>query len=146
MEYNNIRACHNDCILIYNEHDHLQQCPNSWASKFTEDVQGVSILVKIFRHFLIIRHIKNMLMCKSIVGLMTWHQTTRSTNKVMRVPTDSTTWRHIEEMWPIILEGPRSLNFGPANGRCKSFWSIELVMDYKVVLPCELQSFIVANS
>ena len=45
---------------------------------------------------------------------MTWHQSSRSTDDVLRVPADSPAWRHIEETWPVFKEEPRNLRFGLA--------------------------------
>ena len=67
---------------------------------------------------------------------MTWHQSSRSTNDVLRVPADSPAWRHREETWPTFKEEPRSLHFGLAMDDVNPFgiqssswstWPISLV-------------------
>ena len=114
MEYNKIHACRNDCILFRKEHEHLQECPQCGSSRYREDVIGKAIPVKVLRHFPIIPRIKSMFRCKDIARLMTWHQSTRSTDEVMRVPADSPAWKHIEEKWPTFWEEPRNLRLGLA--------------------------------
>ena len=115
LDYNNIHACRNDCILFCNEREQLQECPHCGVSSYREDALGDTIPAKVLRHFPIIPKIKNMLMCKSIASLMMWHQSSRSTDNVMRVPAaDSAAWKHIEEKWPAFQEEPCNLWLGLA--------------------------------
>ena len=114
MDYHRIHACRNDCILFRNEYEHMLECPVCRSKRYREDVVGEAIPVKVLRHFPIIPRIKSMFRCKSIASLMTWHQSSRSTDEVLRVPADSLAWRHIEETWSAFKEEPRSLRFGLA--------------------------------
>ena len=125
MDYHRIHACCNDFILFCNEYEHSLTCPECGSKRYREDVLGEAILVKVLRHFPIIPRIKSMFRCKSIASLMTWHQSSRSTDDVLRVPADSPAWRHIEETWPTFKEEPRNLHFGLAMDGVNPFglWS-----------------------
>ena len=92
----------------------MQECSQCGSSRYREDVIGKAIPVKVLRHFPIIPRIKSMFRCKDIARLMTWHQSTRSTDEVMRVPADSPAWKHIEEKWPTFWEEPRNIRLGLA--------------------------------
>ena len=114
MDYNKIHACPNDCILFRKEYEQLDKCPKCGSSRYRDDTQGENVPAKVVRHFPIIPRIKSMFRCKSIAELMRWHQSTRSTDGVLRVPADSQAWKHIEDRWPEFKDEPRFLRLGLA--------------------------------
>ena len=114
MDYQRIHACQNDCILFCNEYADLDECPHCKSKRFREDVSGEAIPVKVLRHFPLIPRIRSMFRSKSIAELMTWHQSSASTDDVMRVPANSQTWKHIDETWPTFKEQPCNIRFGLA--------------------------------
>ena len=56
---------------------------------YKEDVQGDMIPHKVLRHFSLIPRIKHMFRCKGIANCMSWHDSTKSTDYKMHVPSDS---------------------------------------------------------
>ena len=67
---------------------------------------------KFLRHFPLIPRIKHMFRCKEIASLMSWHVENRSTDGIMRIPSDSLAWKHIETKWPMFEREPRNLRLG----------------------------------
>ena len=100
MDYNSIHACPKERILYRGEFANLDVCPKCHESRYRQDLTGTTIPAKILRHFPIIPRISYMLKCPQIAKLMKWHKNSRSTDGVMRTPTDSRAWQHIdEEQW-----------------------------------------------
>lgn len=114
MDYNSYHACPNDCILFRHEYRDMVECPKCGKSRYRQDVQGERVPAKVLRHFPIIPRIQTMFKCKRIASLMSWHQNTRSSDNVMRVPADSLAWKHIEEKWEGFKNEPRHIRFGLA--------------------------------
>lgn len=114
LDYISYHACPKDCILFRQEYEGLDTCPHCLSSRFRSDVQGTRVPAKVLRHFPIIPRIQMMFKCKSIASLMSWHQTTRSTDNIMCVPADSPAWKHIEEKWSDFADDPRNIRFGLA--------------------------------
>jgi hypothetical protein len=114
MDYDTIHACPEDHVLYRGEHSEKLQCPMCNASRFRDDVQGDKVPRKVLRHFPIIPRLQRLFRCKSLAQLMDWHVKNRSTDDVMRVPSDSPAWKHIEDQWPEFKNEPRNLRFGLA--------------------------------
>ena len=98
MDYECIHACPNDYILYRGDYATMESCPKCQASCYCWDHNDTTILAKILRHFPIISHISHMFMYLEIAKLMTWHVTSRSTDDIMRIPTDSNLATHWREM------------------------------------------------
>lgn len=114
MDYNSIHACANDCILYRGEYVNLTSCPRCQKARYRQDLQGQNVPIKVLRHFPLIKRICHMFKCKSISQMMTWHAENYSTDEVMRVPSDTPAWKHIDTTWPEFAMEPRNLRLGLA--------------------------------
>ncbi|MCO5577427.1 hypothetical protein L7F22_031259 [Adiantum nelumboides] len=112
LDYKSIHACPNDHVLFRKELAKEVHCPQCHASRYREDVQGNKVPAKVLRHYPLIPRIKHMFRCKEIAGLMSWHAKNKSIDGMMRVPTDSPAWKHIETKWPWFEREPRHLRLG----------------------------------
>lgn len=92
MEYNSIHACPNDCILFRGDFVNLDVCPKCGESRYRQDLTGTTIPAKVLKHFPIISQISHMFKCPQISKLMTWQNTSRSSDGVLRTPVGSSTW------------------------------------------------------
>lgn len=114
MDYNNIHACPNDCILFRKEHDALEKCPVCDSDRYRTDLNGQKVPRKVLRHFPLIPRIKHFFQCKSMAALATWHKDNRSKDGVLRIPSDCAAWKHIDETWPEFASEARNLRLGLA--------------------------------
>lgn len=120
VEYKQIHACQNDCILYRGEYQNKQECPVCKEKRYRTDVQSPTVPNKVLRHMPIIPRIQRMFRCKSLAQLMDWHAKNRSKDGFMRIPADCKAMKHIEEKWPgKFKDEPRSIRFGLAiDGVC----------------------------
>ena len=63
---------------------------------------------KVLRHIPLAPQFERLFGCKGMSELMDYHVRGRSTDGVMRMPTDAVVWRKIEEKWPMFKYEPRN--------------------------------------
>ena len=97
LDYESIHACPDDHVLFRKELANKTECPKHHASHYREDVQGDKIPHKVLRHFPLVPRMKHMFRCKGIANLMSWHASNKSIDGRMHVPSDSLSWKHVEE-------------------------------------------------
>ena len=83
VEYKQIHACQNDCILYRGEYQNKQECLVWKEKRYRTDVQSPTIPNKVLRHMPIIPRIQRMFRCKSLAQLMDWHAKNRSKDGFM---------------------------------------------------------------
>lgn len=121
MDYVRIHACVNDCVLFRNEHAYLDACPECKEARYKEGMQSNTVPRKVLRHFPLIPRIQHMFRSKGTSDLLTWHAKNRSSDGIMRVPSDSPAWKHIEATWPEFKDEPRHLRIGLATDGVNPF-------------------------
>ena len=122
VEYKQIHACQNDCILYRGEYQNKQECPVCKEKRYRTDVQSPTIPNKVLCHMPIIPRIQRMFRCKSLAQLMDWHAKNRSKDGFMRIPADCKAMKHIEEKWPRKFKvEPQRIRFGIAIDRVCPF-------------------------
>lgn len=97
MDYKQYHACPKDCILYRGRYQSLKRCPICDTPRYRDDLQGATISCKVLRHFLVIPQLQHLFHCKSLAQLMDWHAHHTSTNGMMRIPSDSPAWKHINK-------------------------------------------------
>ncbi|KAJ9539304.1 hypothetical protein OSB04_032037 [Centaurea solstitialis] len=99
LGYESIHVCKNDCILFWKEHESLQHCPvcreSRWVNKNTKDY-----------NFCTVHDIRQ--------KNMTWHNTGRSEDGVMRHPVDGSSWKEFDMKYPNFSKEPRNVRLGLA--------------------------------
>ncbi|MCO5591553.1 hypothetical protein L7F22_045540 [Adiantum nelumboides] len=121
MEYERIHPCINGCILYRNQHAHATSCPVCAEPRYKSGISGTQLPRKVLRHFPLIPRIQHMFKSKTTVELLTWHANHRSKDGMMRVPTDSPAWKHIETQWPEFGLEPRHFRLGLASDGVNPF-------------------------
>jgi len=93
LNYNNIHACPDGCVLYEDEHADVQVCPKCSKSRWVDDTN--SIPAKVIRHFPLVPRLKQMWRSLEIARMLTGHTKHVSDDGVMRFVVDSPTWKHI---------------------------------------------------
>lgn len=130
MDYKQYHACPKDCILYRGRYESLKKCPICDTPRYRDDLQGATIPCKVLRHFPVIPRLQRLFRCKSLAQLMDWHAHHTSTDGMMRVPSDSPAWKHINKEYPSFANESRNVRFGLATDGVNPFgvrattWSI----------------------
>ena len=66
IEYNQIHACENDCILYRDNYKNHQECPVCKHKRYRTDIQSATVPNKVLRHMPIIPRLQQMFHCKSL--------------------------------------------------------------------------------
>ena len=94
MNYNNIHACPDGCVLYDREHAELNECPMCAKSRWMEGTNSVPS--KVIRHFPLIPRLKRMWRSPEIAGMLTGYKKRVSEDGLMRSVVDSPAWKHID--------------------------------------------------
>ncbi|KAJ9538975.1 hypothetical protein OSB04_031708 [Centaurea solstitialis] len=99
-----------------NEYKDLKACPICGKSRWkVDDKIGKTyenISAKVLWYFPIIPRLKRMYQSKITAKYLTWHETTRKKDGVLRHPADSEAWRTIDNKFPEIANDSRNLRLG----------------------------------
>jgi hypothetical protein len=94
MNYNNIHACPDGCVLYDGDHTELNVCPNYSKSQWMEGTNNVPS--KVIRHFPLIPRLKRMWRSPEIAGMLTGYTKRVSEDGIMRSVVDSPAWKHVD--------------------------------------------------
>ena len=94
MNYNNIHACPDGCVLYDGDHAELNVCPSCSKSRWMEGTNNVPS--KVIRHFPLIPRLKRMWRSPEIAGMLTGYTKHVSADGIMRSVVDSPAWKHID--------------------------------------------------
>ncbi|XP_062024123.1 uncharacterized protein LOC133740203 isoform X2 [Rosa rugosa] len=116
LGYDKIHACVNDCCLFRKELEQVVQCPKCGSSRWKVDKNtkklNEGIPAKVLRYFPIIPRFRRMFKNVEIAEQLTWHDTNKSQDVMMRHPVDSLAWKSIDRNWPSFASEPRNLRLG----------------------------------
>jgi hypothetical protein len=87
MNYNNIHACPDGCVLYDNDHAELDVCPSCSKSRWIEGTNNVPS--KVIRHFPLISRLKRLWRSPEIAGMLTGYTKHVSADGIMRSVFDS---------------------------------------------------------
>jgi hypothetical protein len=93
LQYNNIHACPNGCVLYEEEHADLNLCPKCGRTRWTEGSN--SIPAKVIRHFPLIPRLRRMFRSSEIALMLRGWTKHVSDDGVMRSVVDSPAWKHV---------------------------------------------------
>ena len=94
IDYRTIHACPNEYILYRDQYEDSVMCPKCQTPCYKEETCKVPR--KVLRHFPLAPRIKNMFQSPKLAKLMTWGAEHKSKDGVMRVPSDSSAFEHID--------------------------------------------------
>nr|XP_017233126.1 PREDICTED: uncharacterized protein LOC108207178 [Daucus carota subsp. sativus] len=103
-----------DHVGAYSE---ATECPNCNLSRWKIAKDGrvrVNIPAKVMWYFPIIPRFKRLFKSESTAKLMTWHESNRIEDGLMRHPADSPSWRNIDFRWPEFGAEARNLRLALA--------------------------------
>ncbi|XP_040375578.1 uncharacterized protein LOC121053132 [Rosa chinensis] len=112
MDYTKIHACANDCVLYRKEYIDAIKCPTCGISRWKvgknlKEREGVP--AKVLWYFPHIPRFKKMFQSEGTCKSLTWHDTDRKRDGLMRHPVDATSWKLVDEKLPDFGSDPRNL-------------------------------------
>lgn len=110
LDYETIHACINDCILYRGEYKNIVTCPKCGEAHFKASTTNVP--QKILRHFPLVPRVEHLFRSPELAKLMDWTSKNASKDGIMRIPSDSEAFKHIDRMWPEFASEPRHIKFG----------------------------------
>ncbi|KAI3699037.1 hypothetical protein L2E82_43030 [Cichorium intybus] len=115
LGYQSIHACVNDCALYWKENASLQNCPvckeSRWVDKHTK---GKKVPQKVLRYFPLTSRLRRRYSSRFTEKDMTWHNTGRSDDGMMRHPVDGKAWQEFDKRYPEFAKEPRNVRLGLA--------------------------------
>ena len=109
MQYETIHAFHDNYVIYYNRHEFATECSECHISRYRTDQVTKNVPHKVLHYIPIIPHLQRMFTCKNIVQFMDYHARNRIQDDVIRMPTDGSSFRDMEEKWSHFKEEPRNL-------------------------------------
>lgn len=123
LNYNNIHACPDGCVLYEDEHADLNTCPHCFKSRWMEGRNCIP--AKVIRHFPLIPRLKRMWRSQEIARMLTGHTKHVSHDNIMRSVVDSPAWKHINT--DVAFN-----NFGADNRNLRLALALDGVNPYKL--------------
>ena len=108
MHYEAMHACPDEHVIFYNQDEFEIECPEFHINRYRTDQVMKNVPCKVLRYILIIPHLKILLRCKKIAQFKDYHAWNRSQDDLIRMPTDGSAFRDIEEKWPHFKEEPHN--------------------------------------
>lgn len=93
LDYNNIHACPDGCVLYEDDHAELQTCPQCSKSRWLEGTNCIP--AKVIRHFPLIPRLQRMWRSPEIATMLTGYKNHISNDGIMRSVVDSPAWKYI---------------------------------------------------
>jgi hypothetical protein len=97
MEYQAIDACPNDHIIYYGQYESENECTQCQISIYQTDQATKKVSRKILHYIPIILCLQWLFRCQSIAQFMDFHAKNRTKDDVLRMPTDGSALKNIEE-------------------------------------------------
>ncbi len=113
LNYTNIHACVNGCVLLRKQYETLDTCPKCGSARFKEHGQS-RVSVKVVRHFPLVPRLLRMYQAARTSELMTWHSQNRNMDGKVRHMPDSKAWEHIDATFQDFANEPRNVSLGLA--------------------------------
>jgi hypothetical protein len=110
MDYQTIDAFPNDHIIYYGQHASKTKCPQCLINRYRTDQVTKRVPRKVLCHIPIIPRLQQFFRCESIAQFMDYHACNKSGYVVLRMPTDGSAFRKIEEKWVDFKDEPRSVS------------------------------------
>ncbi|GKV52344.1 hypothetical protein SLEP1_g58932 [Rubroshorea leprosula] len=138
LSYEKIHACPNDCMLFWKDKVNDDFCSECGASRWIvntnieEDSIDCTIkkkkpkAAKILRWFPLIPRLQRLYMSSKTAALMRCHDEERTKDGLIRHPTDSIAWKHLDEKYPEFAADPRNLRLGLASDGFNPFKSMNV--------------------
>ena len=100
IHYEAIHACLDDHVIYYNQHEFATEFSECHISRYRTYQVIKKVPHKVLHYIPIIPRLQGLFRCKNIVQFMDYRARNISQDDVIRMPTDGTNFRDIEEKWP----------------------------------------------
>lgn len=139
LNYVKIHACENDCILFWEEHENLNECPTCGLSRWENVKQcsskGSMVPRKVLRYFPVKPRLQRLYMSRKTAKDMQWHKgEDRLNDDIMRHPADSNAWKSFDEEFKEFGGDARNVRLGlacdgfqPFGNSTHSIWPVVLI-------------------
>ncbi|KAK9065094.1 hypothetical protein SSX86_016477 [Deinandra increscens subsp. villosa] len=97
LEYEKFHACENDCVLFWNEYKDASECPTCGTSRWKTNTKNVPR--KVLWYFPPIPRFRRMFSSPEIAHDLTWHAQGRSNDGKLTHPSDSPSWKLVDNTW-----------------------------------------------
>ena len=140
LNYKQIHACPNGCILYRKEYENHSSCPKSGCGRSRYMPNSQTSPSKVIRWFPFIPRVLRMFRSQAISKLLRYHQENPNTDEsVMKSVADSPAWKHVtsENVDPTFALEPRNLRLGlsldgvnpfPHSNTTHSTWPVLLLI------------------
>ena len=121
MQYEPIDACLDDHIIYLKQHEFETKCPECHISIYRTYQLTKKVPHKVLHYIPIIPSLKQLFICKIIAQFMDYHARNIIQDDVIRILTDGSTFRDMEEKWPHFKEERRNLRTSLATNGVNPF-------------------------
>ena len=121
MQYEAIDACLDDHIIYYKKPEFETECIGYHISRYRTDQVTKKVPHKVLCYIPIIPCLQRLFRCKNIAQFMDYHARNISQGDVIRMPTNGSAFRAMEEKWPHFKEEPRNLRISLATDGVNPF-------------------------
>ncbi|XP_074373883.1 uncharacterized protein LOC141714249 [Apium graveolens] len=123
LDYQNIHACPNDCMIYWGENKDDKACKTCdisiWKVVEKKGITGNDpekvirkVLAKVMRYFPLKPRMQRLFMSKEYSKLMTWHDVGRKDDWKLRHPADAKAWKEMDSRYPDFLIENRNIRLG----------------------------------
>ena len=110
LKHKQVHCCPDGHILYEGELEDLERCPVCDVPRYIDGSNRVP--QKVVRYFDVIKHLVRMFKCPEIASHMTWYDTHRSRDELMRSVADSHQWKTIDSIYPDFAQVMTNLRLG----------------------------------
>ncbi|XP_052203050.1 uncharacterized protein LOC127808514 [Diospyros lotus] len=133
LNYSQIHACPNDCMLYWGEDESRETCKVCNTSRWKQSRKGNPTnmssggkkrkkkLVKVLRYFPLKPRLQRLFMSSKTAEHMRWHSVDSNKDGLMRHPRDSEAWKRFDETHLEFASDPRNVRLGLASDGFNSF-------------------------
>ena len=99
LDYQSIDACPNYHIIYYGQYALENKFAQCEISRYRTNQVTKKVPCKVLRYITIIPHFQRLFRCQSIAHFMDYHTKNKSEYDVLRMPSDGSALKNIEEKW-----------------------------------------------
>ena len=114
MEYQSIDACPDDHIIYYGQHASKTEFPVCGISRYRTNQVTKRVPRRVLHHIPIIPRLQRLFKCESIAQFMDYHARNKNGQGVLRMPTNGSSFREIEEKWADFKDEPHNVRLSLA--------------------------------
>ncbi|XP_049364607.1 uncharacterized protein LOC125829432 [Solanum verrucosum] len=114
LDYTNIPACPNNCMLFWEGDSELEACKHCATSKWNPNKKNKQA-AKVLRYFPLKPRLKRLFMCRKTAEHMRWHALDNNSDGLMRHPRDGEAWKTFDRTHSGFASDPRNVRLGLAS-------------------------------